>query len=119
MFHIRLIVDVLGDGELPEVVPNHFRLDLHLVELLARIDAHDAANHLRDDNHVTQVRPHDVRLLVRLGLLLGLAQLLDEAHGLALETAVEPPSRARMHDVAELLGAEIEESVCGECQTRP
>ena len=89
---------------------NHLRLDLHLVELLARVDANDASNHLGDDNHVTKVSLDKVGLLVGLGLLLGLAQLLDQAHGLALQTAVEATAGAGVNDIAEFLGGEVEES---------
>ncbi len=46
---------VLCDRELSEVVANHLRLDFHLVEFLARVDADDASDHLGDDNHVPQV----------------------------------------------------------------
>lgn len=93
---------------------NHFRLYLHLVELLAGVDADNAANHLGDDNHVAEMRLDEVGLLVGLGLLLGLAQLLDQAHGLALQAAVEPAASARVHDIAELIRREIEKSVGGE-----
>jgi hypothetical protein len=94
-------------------VADHLGLDLDLVELLAAVDADDAANHLWDDNHVAEVRLDEVGLLIGLGLLLGLAELLDQAHGLALEAAVEPSTRAGVHEVTELLGAEVEEPVCG------
>lgn len=90
---------------------NHLGLDLDLVELFARIDADDTANHLGHDNHVPQVRLDEVWLLVGLGLLLGLTQFLDQAHGLALQTTVEPAAGAGVHDIAELVGGEIEESV--------
>jgi hypothetical protein len=53
----------------------------------------------------------EVRLLVRLGLLLGLAELLDQAHGLALEAAVEPPAGTGVDDIAQLFGREVEESI--------
>ena len=66
---------------------------------LAVVDADDGANHLGDDNHVTEVRLDDSRLLVWRGLLLGLAQLLDEAQGLALEAALEPAARARVDEL--------------------
>jgi hypothetical protein len=49
----------------------------------------------------------EVGLLVGLGLLLGLAQLLDQAHGLALEAPVDPSAGTGMEDVAQLIGAEI------------
>lgn len=89
---------------------NHLRLDFNLVELLARVDTNDATNHLRDDNHVSQMRLDEVGLLVRLGLLLCLTELLDQTHGLALETAVEPTTSTGVDDIAELVGGEVEES---------
>lgn len=100
----------LGDREFSKIVTDHLGLDLDLVEFLSAVDANDAANHFRHDNHVTQVRLDEVRLLVRLGFLLGLAQFLDEAHGLALETAVEATTGTRVHHIAQLVRAEIEES---------
>jgi hypothetical protein len=92
-------------------VANHFGLDLHLVELLARVDADDAADHLGDDNHVAEMGLDGVGLLIGLGLLLGLAELLDQAHGAALEAAVDPAAGAGVDDIAELVGGEVEEAV--------
>jgi hypothetical protein len=92
-------------------VANHLGLDLDLVELLAGVDADDGADHLRDDDHVTEVGLDEVGLLVGPGLLLGLAELLDQTHGLALETAVEPSAGTGVDEVAELLRAEVEELV--------
>ena len=57
---------------------------------LSVVDADNAADHLRDNNHVTQVGLYDGRLLVWWSLLLGLAQLLDETHRLALQATLEP-----------------------------
>lgn len=57
------------------------------------------------------MRLHEIGLLIRLGLLLGLAKLLDQTHGLALQAAVEPTASASMYDVPELIGREVEESV--------
>ena len=92
---------------------NHLGLDLDLVELLARVDADDGADHLGDDNHVTEVRLDELGLLVGLGLLLGLAELLDETHGLALEAAVDPAAGAGVDEGAEFFGGEVEEAVGG------
>lgn len=89
---------------------NHLRLDLHLVELLAGVDTNDAANHLRDDNHVTEVSLDEVGLLVGLGLLLGLAELLDKAHGSALQTTVDPSAGTGVDNIAQLVGAEVQEA---------
>lgn len=92
---------------------DHLRLDLDLVELLSGVDTNNRADHLWDDNHVTQVRLDDVWLLVGLGLLLSLTELLDQTHGLALETAVETATGARVDDVAQLVGREVEQSERG------
>ena len=92
-------------------MPNHLRLDLDLVELLAGVDTNDASNHLGDDNHVSEVSLDEVRLLVGLGLLLGLSQLLDQAHGLALQTTVDSATGTCVNDIAQLLRAEVQESV--------
>jgi len=101
--------NVLRDGELSQVVANHLRLDLNLVELLAGVDTDDGTDHLGDNDHVTEVGLNEVGLLVGLGLLLGLAELLDQTHGLALETAVEASAGTSVDNIAELLGGEVEE----------
>jgi hypothetical protein len=100
---------LLGDREFGEVVADHLGLDFDLVELLARVDTDDGANHLGDDNHITEVSLDEVGALVGLGLLLGLAELLDQTHGLALETAVESAAGTGVDDIAELLGREVKE----------
>lgn len=82
---------------------DHLGLDFDLVELLAGVDANDAADHLGDDDHVTEMGLDEVGLLVGLSLLLGLSELLDETHGLALKTAVEPTTGTSMNEIAELL----------------
>lgn len=88
---------------------NHLRLDLDLVELLSGVDTDDAADHLGDNDHVTEVGLDEIGLLVGLGLLLSLAELLDQAHGLALETTVETSAGTGVDNIAELLGREVEE----------
>jgi hypothetical protein len=92
-------------------VANHLGLDLNLVELLTGVDTDDGADHLGDDDHVTEVGLDEIGLLVGLGLLLGLAELLDETHGLALQTAVEASAGTSVNDITELLGGKVEEPV--------
>lgn len=108
--------NLLGDGEFSEVVAHHLGLDFDLVELLAGVDANDGANHLGDDNHVAQVGLDEIGLLVGLGLLLGLAQLLDQAHGAALQATVEPAAGTSVNDIAQLLRGEVEESGLSESE---
>jgi len=50
-------------------VADHLGLDFDLVELLSGVDTDDGADHLGDDNHVTEVGLDEVGLLVGLGLL--------------------------------------------------
>lgn len=88
---------------------DHLGLDLNLVELLAGVDTNDGTDHLGDDDHVTEVSLDEVGLLVGLGLLLGLAELLDQTHGLALEATVETSAGTSVDDIAELLAGEVEE----------
>lgn len=90
---------------------NHLRLDLDLVELLAGVDTNNATNHLGDDNHVSEMSLDEVGLLVGLGLLLGLSELLDETHGAALQTTVDPAAGTGVDDISELVGAEVQEAV--------
>jgi len=94
---------LVGDREFTKVVTNHLWLDLDLVELLSGVNTDNRADHLGDDNHVTEVGLDEVRLLIRPGLLLGLAKLLDQAHWLALETAVETTAGTGVHDITELV----------------
>lgn len=103
-------VYILRDREFSQVVSNHLRLNLDLVELLSRVDTNDATNHLWDNDHVSEVSLNKVGLLVGLSLLLGLSELLDQTHGLALETTVEPTAGTGMDNITELVGGEIEES---------
>jgi len=100
---------LVGDRELSQVVANHLRLDLNLVELLSGVDTDDGADHLGNDNHVTEVGLDEVGLLIGLGLLLSLTELLDETHGLALQTAVEATAGTSVNDITELLGGKVEE----------
>lgn len=90
---------------------NHLRLDLDLVELLAGVDTNDTANHLGDDNHVSEVGLDEVGLLVGLSLLLSLSELLDETHGAALQATVDPAAGTSVDNIAKLVGGEVEEPV--------
>jgi hypothetical protein len=90
-------------------VSDHLGLDFDLVELLSGVDTDDGTDHLGDNDHVTEVGLDEIGLLVGLGLLLGLAELLDQTHGLALETTVEASAGTGVDDITELLRREVEE----------
>ncbi|KAB8303578.1 hypothetical protein EYC80_004979 [Monilinia laxa] len=103
--------NILRDREFGQVVTNHLRLDFDLVELLSGVDTDNAANHFWNNDHVSQVSLDQIGLLVWLSLLLGLTELLDETHRLALQTAVEPTTSTSVDDIAELVRGEVEESI--------
>jgi hypothetical protein len=64
-------------------------LDFDLVEGLSVVDSDHGSGHFRDDDHVTKMCLDNIGLLVGRAFLLLLPQLLDEGHGLALQTAAE------------------------------
>merc|ERR1719487_1675752 len=70
---------LVRDRELAQVVAYHVGLHLHGGEDLAVVHANDGADHLRHDQHIAQMRLHDVGLVVRAAILLRLAQLLQQS----------------------------------------
>ena len=54
---------LVGDGELCEIVANHLRLDLNLVECFPVVHSNYAAYHLWHNDHVAQMSPDRLRLL--------------------------------------------------------
>lgn len=68
----------IRDRKLPKIMPYHLRLNLNLLKLLPLINPHDTANHLRHHNHISQMRLDQIRLLIRLRILLSFAEFLDQ-----------------------------------------
>lgn len=100
---------LVRNREFAQIMTNHFRLNLNLVECLSVINSNNRTNHLRHDDHVTQMGLDDCRLFKRLLLLLCFTQLLDEGHWFAGETSLESSSGTGMDELSELLVAEIKE----------
>lgn len=70
---------ILGDREFAQVMSHHLGPDFNLVELLAAVDGHNAANHLGDHDHISKMRLYRRWFLVRRGCGLCIAKFLDEA----------------------------------------
>jgi hypothetical protein len=81
---------LVGDGKLSQVVANHLWLDLNLVEGLAIVHSNHTSDHLRDNDHVAQMCPYWLWLLTCRSLPFCFAELLDQGHGLALQTPLKP-----------------------------
>ena len=101
--------NILRDREFSQVVSNHLWLDFDLVELLSWVDTDNASNHLRHNDHVSEVGLDEIWLLVWPSLLLCLTELLDQTHGLALKATVEATTGTSVNDIAELVGGEVQE----------
>ena len=67
---------------------------------LSVIDSHNTSNHLRHDDHVTQMGLDYCGLLIRRCLLLGFSELLDETHWATLETALEATAGTGMDELS-------------------
>merc|ERR1719384_1240661 len=102
---------LVGDGELAQVVSNHLWLDLNLCEDLAVVNANNGASHLGDNDHVPEVGLDHVGLLVGGSLLLLLPQLLDQGHGLPLESPGELPPDPADKQLHQLLVVHVKELV--------
>jgi hypothetical protein len=101
---------LVADTELAQVEADHLRLDLDLVELLARVDANHTPDHFRHYDHIPQVCLDEVGLFVGFGGLLRLAELLDQTHRAAFQPTVEASPRPRVDEGDELGRGEVEES---------
>lgn len=95
------------DGKLTQVVANHLGLDLHGVEHLTVVDTNDRANHLGDNDHVSQVGLDNGGLLVLGAGQLGGSQLGNQAHGLGAQASGESSSDSGTAELGELLGLQL------------
>merc|ERR1712072_1650451 len=96
---------LVGDGELTEVVSNHVSLNINLVEDLAVVNTDDRSDHLREDDHVTEVGLDALWLLAFLWLgngLLGGPKTLEEGVVLALETVLETATGTSVNELHEV-----------------
>lgn len=101
----------VGHGELAKVVTDHLGLDLGVDEEATGVDADHGANHLGNNDHVTQVGLDGGGLLVGLALGLGLTETLDETHGLTLKTTLELSTGTGVDERHEVLVGHVEERV--------
>jgi len=101
----------VGDGELAEVVANHFGFDFNLVESFSLVDTNDAADHLGHDDHVSQMRLDGIGFFIGKARLLALTQLLDKSHGLSLEAAGELATNPAGEQLHQLIGGHVKELV--------
>ena len=83
----------------------------YLVESLSVVDSDNGTGHLWHDHHIPKVGLDHVGLLVGWALPLLLAELLDEGHGLSLQTAVELPAHSAGEQLHQLLIGHVQELV--------
>lgn len=99
----------VGNGELTKVVTNHLGLDFNKTELLTVVNTKNGTDHLRDNDHVSEVGLDSSGLLVGASSLLSSTELLDETHGSLVKTTVQSSASTSMDDLAEFRNVEVEE----------
>lgn len=100
---------LVGDGELAQIETDEVRLDLDIDELLAVVDTDDGADHLREDDGVSQVGLDNLGLLAVGDVRLGLGQLLDESHGTSLDASGELSSVSGVESLNNISSGHIEQ----------
>ena len=102
---------LIGDAELTEIMANHLRLDLHLVEGLAVVNTNNASDHLGDDDHVTKMGLYTFWLLKSGCLFLGFTESLNEGKGFPLESARELPAGTAVEELCQLLTGHVQKLI--------
>jgi len=100
---------LVRDGEFGKIMTRHFWLDFNGVEDLAVIDADNASDHLRYDNHVAEMGFDYCGFLIRECLLLCFAEFFDETHGFPLETTLEASTCTRVDELNKILVGKIKQ----------
>ena len=80
-------------------------------EDLSVVNTDNRTNHLGNDNHISQVSLDDGRLVTGRSILLRLSELLDEGHGLSLESPLESSSSSSVNKLHELSSVQVEELI--------
>ena len=101
---------LVGEREFSQIVPNHFCFYVEGVPYFAGVALDHRPHHFRNHNAVSEVGSHRLRLLTRGAFLLGLAQLLQKALILLLDSlSCESALLAGAKELLDLVDFEIEE----------
>ncbi len=100
---------LVGDGELAQVATNKVRLDLNIDELLSVVDTDDGADHLWEDDSVSEVGLDGDWLLTISNILLSLGQFLDQGHGSSLDASGKLSSVSGVEHLDDLSGWHVQE----------
>uniref|UniRef100_A0A7C9DTU2 Uncharacterized protein n=1 Tax=Opuntia streptacantha TaxID=393608 RepID=A0A7C9DTU2_OPUST len=101
----------VADRKLSQVVTDHFWLDFNLVERLPIVNTNYATNHLRNYDHVAKVSPHWFRFFTWWRFPFRFPELLDQCHGLALQTPAEPSTNTSREELDELIGGNVKQGI--------
>merc|ERR1712194_156040 len=95
----------------PKIHTNHLRFHFYTTKLLSIVNTNNTTNHLRHNNHITQVCLDTPGLLSRSSFLLCLSKTFDESHWFAFETAGHTATGTGGDKLHELFIGEVEELV--------
>jgi hypothetical protein len=102
---------LVTESKLAQVVADHFRLNFDVGETLAVVNTNNGADHLRDDDSITQVSLDSLRLVTDGGLTLRLSELLNQALLILVQTSVELSASTSVEKLTQLLGAKLQQVV--------
>ena len=86
-------------------------LNFDVGETLAVVNTNNGADHLRDDDSITQVSLDSLRLVTDGGLTLRLSELLNQALLILVQTSVELSASTSVEKLTQLLGAKLQQVV--------
>lgn len=102
---------LIGDGELTQVMTNHLRLNLNLVKGLSIVNTNIGSNHLRDNDHVTQMSLHHRGLLLKGSLTNGLTETLDQGSGSTTKSTAEATTSTSVQQLNKLLSGQLDQII--------
>merc|ERR1711928_180690 len=102
---------LVGERKLTEIMTNHFRLDLHLVEGFTIMDSYDGSDHVRKHDHVPQMRFDHSWFLVWRSFFLRFSQLYHQSHGFHFQPTCKSAPCPGMHNFHKLLTGEVQQLV--------
>merc|ERR1719329_1398975 len=101
----------VGERELSKIVTKHIRLDLNRDVLFATVNSDNTSDHLRNNDHVSQVGFDSFGLLSIGGLTLGLSELLQQLDWCTLHSAAELSASTGTKQFHQVVVAQVEKLV--------
>ena len=100
---LTVLDGLVGQGELGQVVTNHFSLHFGTVPVLATVHINHRSYHFGDDDAVSEMSFNSLGLLSIWGFLLGLLKAPEEAFVPLMDTVSESSPLSGLHELDKLV----------------